>query len=118
MFPLGTTYEMAERTVKAANAKNIFLRTNTVVATFNIDTLPLITKDLIGFKPKIINFLPVNLFDDAGKMHKFIDYDILRQALKHSIDTIKEKLPTCEINIRYMPFCDMQGYEKHIVGQL
>lgn len=62
--------------------------------------------------------MPVNLFDQASDLASAIDYTKLRPALKKAINTIEERLPSTLIFARYMPFCDMEGYEKHIVGYL
>ena len=116
MFPLGSTHPKVSRCVDKANENNVFLRTNTVVGSFNLENLPHIVDDLVGFKPRIINFLPVNLFDEATGMGRYIDYAELRPILKSQIDKICENLPDTLVFVRYMPFCDMEGYEKHIVG--
>lgn len=116
MFPLGSTYPKVSKCVDMANENNVFLRTNTVVGSFNLENLPHIVDDIVGFKPRIINFLPVNLFDEATRMGRYIDYAELRPILKSQIDKIRENLPDTLVFVRYMPFCDMEGYEKHIVG--
>lgn len=118
IFPLGSTYNKVKKTIDLAHSLNKLVRTNTVCATFNLNYLDKIVDDLISFKPSIINFLPVNLFDQAkSEMTKYIDYTAFRKIIKTQIDKIKSK-SNCQINIRYMPFCDMEGYEKHIVGHL
>ena len=118
MFPAGTTYEKSLKTVEMAQKHNVFLRTNTVLGTFNFDFFDEITSDLIGFGPKIVNFLPVNLFDESKDMVECIDYAKLRPILKRQIDILTKSLPESLVFVRYMPFCDMEGYERHIVGQL
>lgn len=94
------------------------IRTNTVLGTFNLNNIGRIVDDLIFFRPKIINFLPVNLFSEATNMVNYINYRELRPILKKSIDLISDRLPGTLVFIRYMPFCDMEGYEQHIVGHL
>lgn len=119
IFPLGSTYEKVKKTIDLAHSLNKIVRTNTVCATFNLKYLDKIVDDLIKFKPHIINFLPVNLFDNTDiHIEQCIDYTLLRKQLKILIDKIKNNLINIHINIRYMPFCDMQGYEQHILGQL
>lgn len=118
VFPLGSTYPKVKKTIDKAHKNNILVRTNTVLATFNIDQLHIITDELIQFNPAIINFLPINLFDNADKsLIEYIDYDKVRNIIKQQIDKINSKL-SCQINVRYMPFCKMEGYEKYIVGTL
>lgn len=117
-FPLGSTYEKVLKCINLAKSNNVLIRTNTVIGQFNINNVPDIVSDLISFNPKIINFLPVNLFDESKEMVSEIDYVKLRPILKQQIDIIKQNLPGTLIFIRYMPFCDMEGYEQHIVGHL
>lgn len=117
-FPLGSTYNKAYKTILKARENNVLIRTNTTLGTFNLNGLDYIIDDLIDFKPTIINFLPVNIFDQAINMDDFIDYDLLRQKIKLAIDKIKYALPNTLIFVRYMPFCDMDGYEQYIVGNL
>ena len=118
IFPLGSTYEKVKKTIDLAHKLNKIVRTNTVCATFNLNYLDRIVDDLVEFKPRIINFLPVNLFDQAINMDKYIDYSLLRTKLKELIDKINICLKDVAIYVRYMPFCDMEGYEKYILGQV
>ena len=116
IFPLGHTYDKVKKTIDKAKSLNKLVRTNTVIGTFNIDQLDYIANDLIQFNPSIINFLPINLFDDAYDMGQYIDYIKLRPIIKNIINKLKKELPSSLIFIRFMPFCDMEGYEQHIIG--
>lgn len=118
MFPKGNTYQKALKTVEKASSSGVMLRTNTVLGTFNLDNADRIVDDIVGFRPRIVNFLPVNIFDGAGGMSRCIDYARLRPVLKRQIDRIAESLPNSLVFARYMPFCGMEGYERHIVGHL
>lgn len=111
IFPRGSTFKKVLRTIEKARENNVFIRTNTVLGTFNLGNVDEIVKDLISFKPRIINFLPVNLFDEATSMLSFIDYRELRPIIKRTIDVLKDSLPNTLVFVRYMPFCDMEGYE-------
>lgn len=117
IFPLGCTWNKVKKTADKAKQHNVLLRTNTVIATFNISCIDDIADDIIELQPSIVNFLPVNLFDQAESMAKYIDYDMLRSSIKRVINKITTTL-NCMVFIRYMPFCCMEGYEKHIVGNL
>lgn len=117
MFPLGSTYDKVKKTIDKANENNVFVRTNTVVGTFNAAYLDTIVDDLIEFNPRIVNFLPVNIFDEAKDMVSCIDYSMFRDCIKHAIDKLNANIDT-QIFVRYMPFCCMAGYEKYIVGTL
>ena len=117
MFPLGSTYDKVAKTIEKARQNNVFLRTNTVLGTFNIQHINSIVDDLIEFKPSIVNFLPVNLFDQAKDMVQFIDYKLFRMQIKQAIDRLTAE-GINNINVRYMPFCEMEGYEQYVVGTL
>lgn len=118
IFPLGCTYDKVKKTIDIAHELRKTVRTNTVCATFNLNQIDKTVDDIIEFKPNIINFLPVNLFDQAkDNMQQYIDYVKFRPLIKQQIDKINNRLK-CEINIRYMPFCDMEGYTQYIKGQL
>lgn len=116
IFPLGHTWDKVSKTIYTAKQHNIFVRTNTVVATFNIADLDNVISDIISFQPDIVNLLPVNLFDEAKNMWQYIDYEKMRTCLKHAIDMLVLSHHT--VFVRYMPFCGMEGYEQHIVGNL
>lgn len=115
IFPLGSTYEKVKKTVDKARAFNVLIRTNTVIGTFNIDVLYVIVDDLISFNPEIVNFLPINLFDDANDVDNLIDYNKFRPIIKKQIDKLEANLPNALKCIRFMPYCQMEGYEKYIV---
>lgn len=118
IFPNGTTYDKVRKTIDYARIYNVMVRTNTVLGTFNINHIHDIVEDLIEFNPSIVNFLPINLFDQANDMSNYIDYSQLRKKLKVEISFIVNKLHDTLIFTRYMPFCDMEGFEQHIVGHL
>lgn len=118
MFPKGSTWNKVKKTVDKAKASNVLVRTNTVVGTFNLNMLNDIVSDLIELQPRIVNFLPVNIFDQAADMSSYIDYNKLRPLLKAAIDALKQNISDVDIYVRYMPLCEMEGYEKHILGQV
>lgn len=117
-FPNGHTYDKVLKTITKAKQKNILVRTNTILAMFNLNGLQYILNDLVSFQPNMINFLPINLFDQASEMVNQINYDLLRLKIKKAIDFLKLMLPSIFIYVRYMPFCKMEGYEQYIIGNL
>lgn len=121
VFPHGSTFDKVLKTAETARKHGVLLRTNTVAASFNLEKLDGITDDIASYiKPDIVNFLPVNLFDESGKygMRRYIDYGGLRPVLKNSVDVLRNRLPKTLVFIRYMPYCGMTGYEKHLVGTM
>lgn len=116
MFPHGSTWGKVQKTVELAREHGLLVRTNTVLGTFNLDHIDSILDDIICLRPAIVNFLPVNIFDEAAQMAKFIDYQKLRPCLQHAFQRIASELPETLSFARYMPFCQMSGFESHIVG--
>lgn len=58
-----------------------------------------------------INFICVNYFDN-NKDYKTQSLNIITTAIKQAIDRLTCKL----INVRYVPYCYMQGYERYVTG--
>lgn len=111
IFPNGCTWDKVSKTVTKARSNNMIVRTNTVLGTFNLSCIESIVDDIIELSPDIVNFLPVNLFEQSHDMYKHIDYNMLRACLKLAIDKISIALPNVLVLVRYMPFCCMEGYE-------
>ena len=118
IFPNGHTYNKVLKCFEKAKNYNLLIRTNSIISKFNLYDFIYIIEDLIHLQPNIINILPVNTFDDASSMIDFIDYTAIRDVIKTSIQLINSKLSSSLIFVRYMPFCDMEGYEKYIVDVL
>ena len=118
IFPKGCTWSKVKATIDKARQFNKIVRTNTVLGTFNLDDAMSIADDLIELQPDIVNFLPVNLFEQSSNMHKYIDYNKLRDAVKHVINKIEVALSNSLVLVRYMPFCCMEGYESHLLGHV
>lgn len=104
-----------EKILKAIlNAKklNLKIRINSTITNKN---LHLIDNKFFDFIEKIqpfeLNFLPLNYFDENTESYN-IDYENLLKPIKNFIDKSSIKL----INVRYVPFCYMKGYEKNVVG--
>lgn len=95
------------------NAKiiGIKIRLNcTVKNNFN----PEIYAELINkILPDQINFLPLNYWNNASNI-EVINYKIVSSNIKKCIDLIQNNIQC--INVRYIPFCFMENYEKYVVG--
>jgi len=100
------------KAIKNAKKLNMIVRINCTVTEKN-------AKDLVHYgyiinklHPLQINFLPLNYWSSADKMKKQ-DYYLLTDKIKETIDVINNDI---EINVRYIPFCFMKGYEKYVVN--
>lgn len=115
-FPRGCTYQKAARTVEKARLSGKLLRVNVVVGVFNVKALDSVVGDVIEFRPAIVNFLPVNLFDGAKSQYTQIDYDAAGAAISRQLDRLDAALPGSLKFVRYIPFCALPGREAHVVG--
>jgi MoaA/NifB/PqqE/SkfB family radical SAM enzyme len=90
-----------------------FIRTNTVLGSFNYKQANDILDLLRSISPNLVNLLPVNVWNDAKHLDKAIDYAKVRDIVKKAVDTFP--IP---VFARFIPFCKMEGYESHLVGNL
>ena len=118
MFPNGSTYNKVAKTIEKARNLNKLVRINSIIATFNVNQYLMIIDDIINFNPHIVNILPINLFDESANLYQYIDYDKVKPIIKNAIDKLKNANPNMLVFVRYIPFCNMKGYEQHIVGNL
>jgi hypothetical protein len=61
-------------------------------------------------KPFQLNYLPLNYWSAASNL-RTQNYEKISNAIKKSIDMLNKDI---EINVRYIPFCFMKGYEKYV----
>jgi len=90
------------------------IRTNTVVHKKNYRDLGKICKLIVPFNPVQVNFIAVNDWQCAGKLfgNFACSYAEMSPCLKESCDFLSSYLEN--INVRYIPFCMMLGYEKYV----
>lgn len=90
----------------------IKVRINCTVTGFNAPYLLEYTELINKIKPLQLNFLPLNYWEHANTLNE-VSYEFLSKWIKKAIDKLDNKI---EINVRYIPFCFMQEYEKYVVG--
>ena len=101
-----------KRIIKAisnCNEIGIKVRINCTVYNGNKDHLP--TEWINRLKPSQVSFILMNYSLD-NKDFEEQELEPLTDAIKESIDNIVVD----DINVRYVPFCYMKGYEKYVVG--
>ncbi len=92
----------------------IMLRFNTTVSRVNYASLLKHAEIFNELKPYNVNFI---LFNDWGLSQEVVDkycvkYSLAEPHLHKAIDAIKDTVPA--INVRYIPFCFMKGYEEYV----
>ena len=100
-----------------ANAKElgIVVRTNTTIYYKNFHQLDTAHADLINsIDPLDANFLTLNYWGDYNVIEfNNASYADMTDALKRCIDKLNKHI---NINVRYVPFCYMKGYEQYVLG--
>lgn len=106
------SFDKILKSINNAKELGIKVRINAVVTNSNYKFIDNLYFDLLeNINPFELNFLPLNYFSDAENNEK-IDYNILLEPIKKFI--LKSKIKY--INVRYVPYCFMIGFEKHVVG--
>ena len=100
-----------------ANAKELgmIVRTNTTVYYKNYHQLENEHAALINsIKPVESNFITLNYWGDFNVIEfENVNYETITTAIKRCIDKLQDGI---EINVRYAPYCYMEGYEKYVAG--
>ena len=103
------SFEKIIKAIKNCGELGIKVRINCTVYDGNKDNLP--TKLINELGPSQVNYIVMNYSLD-NKNFREQELGPLVQAIKDSID----QLSLDDINVRYVPYCYMKGYEKYVVG--
>jgi len=103
-------YKRILQAIRNANILGIKVRINCTVTYDNYQDLDRFACTIAEFDIFEVNFLPLNYWDDASGS-EVVDYNVISPYIKETIDTLKS---TCIVNVRYIPFCFMVGYEEHV----
>jgi len=112
MVGIPNSFEKMLKAIENAKEVGIKVRLNCTVTRDNVDHLDEYAALVNRINPTQINFLPLNYWDDAGKVESE-QYEELSEGIKKAIDSISADV---QINVRYIPFCFMEGYEQYVVG--
>jgi len=107
-----SSFEKILKAIDHSHELGIKVRLNCTVTSKNVGAMTTYAALVNKIQPLQMNFLPLNYWD-AAKNYSSENYEELSHGIKQAIDLIDPKI---EINVRYIPFCFMQGYEKYVVG--
>jgi len=109
------SFDRILRGIHNAKSLGMIVRTNATVYYRNYHQLENEYADLINsIMPVETNFLTLNYWGDFNVIEfKNISYKDMANGIKKCIDKLKNGI---EINVRYAPFCYMEGYEKYVAG--
>lgn len=92
----------------------VAVRTNTVVTRLNLNDLSAVSRFVADFAPVQVNFITINDWCYAKHLVDalMVRYSEMAPRLKEACDLLESK--AAAINVRYIPFCFMQGYERFV----
>lgn len=105
------SFEKILKAIENAKELDLKIRLNCTVTSYNAPNLLEYANLVNKIMPFQINFLPLNYWQAAEQLPAE-SYEILSHAIKAAIDVIDKSI---HINVRYIPFCFMSGYEKYVV---
>jgi len=96
---------------------NILFRTNTVVTQFNYKVLPTLAREFLDVKPRVVNFIMFNPFEEwiglTGQNFQ-VRYNDAAPYLMEAVSLLSSQ--RIEVHVRYMPLCLFSGFEKHVMN--
>lgn len=108
------SFEKLSRGMANAAEASLEVRINTVVNRLNYEDLDKLSKLALSYQPIQCNFITLNDWCFAKHLiDKFmITYTEMAPALKAACDILDPHVPA--VNVRYIPFCFMKGYERFV----
>lgn len=100
--------------IRNAKEAGLLVRINCTVYDLNHEYLKTEYITLLKeLEPHEVNFICLN-YDTDNSDFRQIDYSIITESIKYCIDNVKDTIKY--INVRYVPYCYMIGYEKYVVN--
>ena len=107
-------WDKINRAIELAHKHDIIVRVNCTIYQRNIPGFAAYHDVLKRLNPLEVNFLTLNYWTNNQHAEP-LDYKKATDAIKACIDEVQDHIKY--INVRYTPFCYMQGYEKHVCNQ-
>jgi MoaA/NifB/PqqE/SkfB family radical SAM enzyme len=101
--------------IKNAQELEMIVRINCTVYYKNYTQLDNIYAELINnINPFEVNFITLNYWEGADIEKTNVSYSDMTNGIKQCIDILNKDMI---INVRYVPYCYMNGYEKYVCNQ-
>jgi len=96
------------------NAKNLgfIVRINCTVCSDNYNKLDRLAMRVKEIRPLGMNFIPLNYWDGGASSSSPVSYLDMSRFIKQAIDILKGHIRY--LNVRYIPYCFMRGYEGYV----
>jgi GT2 family glycosyltransferase/pyruvate-formate lyase-activating enzyme len=109
------SHHRLRRAIELAHHHGLTVRTNTTVTAANYQRLEEhahAIRDVV--RPCNANFILFNEFSQAGRIadQLGVRYSDACPHVRAAVDVLKDAVPY--VNVRYVPFCFMSGYEAHV----
>jgi MoaA/NifB/PqqE/SkfB family radical SAM enzyme len=106
------------KTIENVKKLNLRLRINTVVNRYNYIGILKLAKIALEYRPNSYNLICFNDWVNASKLTENIavQYSEVSGPLNETVEFIEPLIP--KVTVRYIPFCQMVGNEKHVCGLL
>ena len=97
-----------------AAEEGVQIRTNTVVNRINFDHLIEVGEFVLKYNPIQVNFITINDWCYAKNLVEklMLTYSEMSGPLQKVCDLLEPHVPA--VNVRYIPFCFMRGYERFV----
>lgn len=108
------SFERITRAMENAATAGVAVRTNTVVNRLNYKHLTALSESVARLRPAQVNFIAINDWCFAKNLvdSLMLSYPEMSLPLKDACDFLEPLVP--EVNVRYIPYCFMQGYERFV----
>lgn len=106
------SWEKILKAIEHAKYIGFIVRINCTVCSVNYEKLDRFALRIKEIKPLGVNLIPLNYWDGAAESGVDIPYHKMAPHIKFAIDIMKGHVKY--INVRYMPYCNMVGYEEHL----
>lgn len=108
------SFDKIIRAIDNLKEHGVLFRINCTVSAINYRNLEKHAELYNKLEPRQVNFILFNDFELADELTEqyAVRYHEAAPYLKNAIDILNGKIPY--INVRYIPFCFMEGYEKHV----
>ena len=112
------SFDKINKAIKNAKELGLKVRINITVTKENYKVLDKFAKHILKYEPDAVNFIKFNPWDVAFSAAKELSpkYTEISPHIKKAIDILSPKV--LKITIRYIPYCFMKNYEKHVCNCL
>jgi len=113
-------FKRIQETAAMMNELGFGFRTNTTLISHNYKNLPKLAEQLIEIGPRISNLILFNPHEGTDwSKEGIVDFQVKYSELMPYVTETIDKLMAAGIwvNVRYLPLCQLKGYEKHVCNQ-